>query len=139
MFLQTRFSGRKVLSVIAGVGFATLGDYSTWGLLLTLLGTFLATLKAISMNVLQSRSQARAPPRATGSIEKSNIHRRNPLHPRSFFKFSRPSTNANAHRSRDSGRLVLSSAVIQATHVFFMLAMLEEEPYGERNPCNRLP
>ncbi|EJD01752.1 TPT-domain-containing protein [Fomitiporia mediterranea MF3/22] len=59
LFLNTRFSARKLwtlLPVMAGVGFATFGDYyfTTWGLLLTLLGTFLAALKTVFTNVLQS-------------------------------------------------------------------------------------
>ncbi|KAI5120319.1 hypothetical protein M0805_000379 [Coniferiporia weirii] len=58
-FLNTRYSAKKMVSllpVIAGVGFATFGDYyfTTWGLLLTLFGTFLAALKTVFTNVLQS-------------------------------------------------------------------------------------
>jgi drug/metabolite transporter (DMT)-like permease len=61
MMFGTRFSPRKLISlipVIVGVGFATYGDYyaTGWGLLLTLLGTFLAALKTIFTNVLQSTS-----------------------------------------------------------------------------------
>jgi len=55
----TRISSRKLISlipVILGVGFATYGDYyaSVWGFILTLFGTFLAALKTIFTNVLQS-------------------------------------------------------------------------------------
>lgn len=61
MMFGTQFSPRKLISlipVIVGVGFATYGDYyaTVWGLLLTLLGTFLAALKTIFTNVLQSTS-----------------------------------------------------------------------------------
>ncbi|KAH8106426.1 TPT-domain-containing protein [Phellopilus nigrolimitatus] len=78
VFLQTRFSGRKVVSllpVIAGVGFATFGDYyfTTWGLLLTLLGTFLAALKTVSTNVLQSPQ-----PSSSSSGSFSSTHHRAP-------------------------------------------------------------
>lgn len=57
----SKFTARKVLTlipVILGVGLATYGDYyfTVWGLILTLLGTFLAALKTIYTNVLQSRS-----------------------------------------------------------------------------------
>ncbi|KAL5487472.1 hypothetical protein ACEPAI_5580 [Sanghuangporus weigelae] len=60
-FLSTRYTAKKLVSllpVIAGVGFATFGDYyfTTWGLLLTLLGTFLAALKTVFTNVLQTPS-----------------------------------------------------------------------------------
>ncbi|OBZ66838.1 hypothetical protein A0H81_13299 [Grifola frondosa] len=57
--LGTKFSRIKLLTlvpVIAGVILATYGDYyfTAWGFFLTLLGTFLAALKTISTNVLQS-------------------------------------------------------------------------------------
>lgn len=57
----TKFTTRKVLSlipVILGVALATYGDYyfTIWGLVLTLVGTFLAALKTIYTNVLQSSS-----------------------------------------------------------------------------------
>jgi len=56
-----KFTVRKVLSlipVVLGVALATYGDYyfTVWGLILTLLGTFLAALKTIYTNVLQSSS-----------------------------------------------------------------------------------
>ncbi|KAF9645483.1 hypothetical protein BDM02DRAFT_508835 [Thelephora ganbajun] len=59
MMFGTNFTTRKVLSlipVILGVALATYGDYyfTVWGLILTLLGTFLAALKTIFTNVLQS-------------------------------------------------------------------------------------
>ncbi|KZO94699.1 TPT-domain-containing protein, partial [Calocera viscosa TUFC12733] len=46
----------SLLPVVAGVGFATYGDYyfTAWGLFLTLLGTFLAACKTIVTNLLQS-------------------------------------------------------------------------------------
>jgi hypothetical protein len=46
----------SLLPVIAGVGFTTYGDYyfTYWGLLLTLFGTFLASLKTVVTNILQS-------------------------------------------------------------------------------------
>lgn len=58
-FLRQRFSLRKLVSllpVVAGVGFATYGDYyfTAWGLVLTLLGTFLAALKTVVTNVIQT-------------------------------------------------------------------------------------
>ncbi|KAL7409467.1 triose-phosphate transporter family-domain-containing protein [Mrakia frigida] len=59
IFLRAKFSGMKVLSllpVIAGVGFATYGDYNftAWGLILTLLGTGLASLKTVVTNLIQT-------------------------------------------------------------------------------------
>jgi drug/metabolite transporter (DMT)-like permease len=58
-FLRVRFSLRKLVSllpVVAGVGFATYGDYyfTAWGLVLTLLGTFLAAMKTVVTNVIQT-------------------------------------------------------------------------------------
>lgn len=46
----------SLLPVVAGVGFTTYGDYyfTYWGLVLTLFGTFLASLKTIATNVLQN-------------------------------------------------------------------------------------
>ncbi|KAG8905167.1 UAA transporter [Tulasnella sp. 403] len=49
----------KLLSlfpVVAGVGFATYGDYSftAWGFILTLFGTFLAALKTVLTSILQT-------------------------------------------------------------------------------------
>jgi len=59
--LGSKFTTRRVLSLISvmlGVALATYGDYyfTLWGLILTLLGTFLAALKTIYTNVLQSTS-----------------------------------------------------------------------------------
>ncbi|OWZ28658.1 hypothetical protein C351_06492 [Cryptococcus neoformans c8] len=59
IFLRTRFSIMKLVSllpVVAGVGFATYGDYyfTAWGLILTLLGTFLAALKTVVTNLIQT-------------------------------------------------------------------------------------
>ncbi|WVQ76994.1 hypothetical protein IAR50_006673 [Cryptococcus sp. DSM 104548] len=64
IFLRTRFSFMKLVSllpVVAGVGFATYGDYSftAWGLILTLLGTFLAALKTVVTNLIQTGSGGR--------------------------------------------------------------------------------
>ncbi|EMD37089.1 hypothetical protein CERSUDRAFT_84109 [Gelatoporia subvermispora B] len=58
-----QFNQRKLVTlvpVICGVALATYGDYyfTFSGLLLTLLGTFLAALKTIYTNVLQSRGPA---------------------------------------------------------------------------------
>ncbi|GAA5900993.1 hypothetical protein JCM8208_007584 [Rhodotorula glutinis] len=55
---RQRYSRQTYLAlvpVVAGVGFATYGDYSCtpWGFLLTLLGTFLAALKGIVTNRVQ--------------------------------------------------------------------------------------
>ncbi|THH10116.1 hypothetical protein EW145_g1552 [Phellinidium pouzarii] len=77
-FLKTRYSTMKILSllpVIAGVGFATFGDYyfTTWGLLLTLLGTFLAALKTVFTNVLQSPQSS-----SSSSAVSLNTHHRAP-------------------------------------------------------------
>ncbi|KAG9013686.1 UAA transporter [Tulasnella sp. JGI-2019a] len=46
----------SLIPVVAGVGLATYGDYSftLWGLILTLLGTFLAALKTVLTSILQS-------------------------------------------------------------------------------------
>lgn len=50
--LQTYLS---LFVVVAGVGFSTYGDYgwTTWGLLLTLLGTVLASFKTVITNLIQ--------------------------------------------------------------------------------------
>ena len=50
-----------LVPVIAGVGFTTYGDYyfTFWGLVLTLFGTFLAALKTVVTNMLQSGSGGR--------------------------------------------------------------------------------
>ncbi|KAG1737466.1 TPT-domain-containing protein [Suillus paluster] len=67
MFLfGTRSSSHKMASlvpVIAGVGFATYGDYSytTTGLLLTVLGTVLAAIKTIYTSILQSTPSISSP------------------------------------------------------------------------------
>lgn len=58
LILRTRFTFRKMISlipVVAGVALATYGDYyfTLAGLLLTLLGTVLAALKTICTNLLQ--------------------------------------------------------------------------------------
>jgi drug/metabolite transporter (DMT)-like permease len=62
----TRSSNHKMASlvpVIAGVGFATYGDYSytTSGLLLTVLGTVLAAIKTIYTSILQSTPSPTSP------------------------------------------------------------------------------
>ncbi|WVQ97674.1 hypothetical protein IAU59_004788 [Kwoniella sp. CBS 9459] len=59
IFLRTKFSAVKLVSllpVVAGVGFATYGDYdfTALGLILTLLGTFLAALKTVVTNLIQT-------------------------------------------------------------------------------------
>ncbi|KAI5450189.1 hypothetical protein NCC49_003338 [Naganishia albida] len=59
IFFKGKFTVLKLVSllpVIAGVGFATYGDYyfTAWGLILTLLGTFLAALKTVVTNVIQT-------------------------------------------------------------------------------------
>ncbi|PFH51121.1 hypothetical protein AMATHDRAFT_59576 [Amanita thiersii Skay4041] len=59
--LGSKSSRPKLISlipVIAGVGFATYGDYyfTLWGFFLTLLGTVLAALKTVVTNILQSPS-----------------------------------------------------------------------------------
>ncbi|KZV84902.1 hypothetical protein EXIGLDRAFT_682362, partial [Exidia glandulosa HHB12029] len=57
--LGTRLNSQKIMTllpVIAGVGFATYGDYyfTSWGLFLTLLGTLLASLKTVITSILQT-------------------------------------------------------------------------------------
>jgi hypothetical protein len=49
----------SLVPVIAGVCLAAFGDFyfTLWGLILTLLGTFLAALKTVCTNVLQTDSQ----------------------------------------------------------------------------------
>ncbi|KAH9942041.1 hypothetical protein B0H21DRAFT_751349 [Amylocystis lapponica] len=59
LLFGTHYSRMKLLTlvpVMAGVALVTYGDYyfSWWGLVLTLTGTFLAALKTIYTNVLQS-------------------------------------------------------------------------------------
>ncbi|TDL19540.1 TPT-domain-containing protein [Rickenella mellea] len=68
--LHTRYSSPKLFSllpVVVGVGFATYGDYyfTAWGLTLTLSGTFLAALKTVVTNILQSTN--------TGSATSSDL------------------------------------------------------------------
>jgi drug/metabolite transporter (DMT)-like permease len=58
IFLRRRYSQTTYLAllpVVMGVGFATYGDYyfTTWGLILTLIGTSLAALKTIVTNRIQ--------------------------------------------------------------------------------------
>ncbi|TFK53097.1 TPT-domain-containing protein [Heliocybe sulcata] len=76
-FFKTLCSREKMMSlipVIVGVGFATYGDYyfTTWGLILTLFGTFLAALKTIFTNILQSPPISPPPP-TTPSISPSGF------------------------------------------------------------------
>ncbi|WVQ82526.1 hypothetical protein IAT38_004655 [Cryptococcus sp. DSM 104549] len=64
IFLRTSFSFMKLVSllpVVAGVGFATYGDYSftAWGMILTLLGTFFAALKTVVTNLIQTGAGGR--------------------------------------------------------------------------------
>ncbi|KAG5636880.1 hypothetical protein H0H81_006542, partial [Sphagnurus paluster] len=59
LILGTRSSREKLIAllpVVAGVGFATYGDYyfTAWGFFLTLFGTVLASLKTIYTNFLQT-------------------------------------------------------------------------------------
>ncbi|RDB23391.1 GDP-mannose transporter GONST5 [Hypsizygus marmoreus] len=61
VLLGTRSSRAKLIAlvpVVAGVGFATYGDYyfTPWGFFLTLLGTVLAALKTIYTHLLQAPS-----------------------------------------------------------------------------------
>ncbi|KAH9828654.1 TPT-domain-containing protein [Rhodofomes roseus] len=70
VLFNTQFTRLKILSLIpvmAGVALATYGDYyfTFFGLLLTLLGTFLAALKTIYTNVLQSSPKAQRGARPT--------------------------------------------------------------------------
>ncbi|KAG6883517.1 hypothetical protein C0993_005720 [Termitomyces sp. T159_Od127] len=63
LILGTKSSHLKLLAllpVVAGVGFATYGDYyaTPWGFLLTLLGTVLASLKTVYTNFLQAPSSS---------------------------------------------------------------------------------
>ncbi|BEJ12457.1 hypothetical protein CspHIS471_0209170 [Cutaneotrichosporon sp. HIS471] len=64
VLLRQKISAMKIVSllpVVAGVGFATYGDYyfTTWGLILTLLGTFLAALKTVVTNLIQTGAGGR--------------------------------------------------------------------------------
>ncbi|KAH7101697.1 TPT-domain-containing protein [Auriculariales sp. MPI-PUGE-AT-0066] len=57
--MNTKLDTQKLLTllpVMAGVGFATYGDYffTSWGLFLTLLGTVLASLKTVVTSMLQT-------------------------------------------------------------------------------------
>ncbi|KAG9307963.1 triose-phosphate transporter family-domain-containing protein [Chiua virens] len=66
-FLFGNWSSRQKLAslvpVVAGVGFATYGDYyfTTYGFLLTLLGTLLAAIKTIYTSILQSPPSSQTP------------------------------------------------------------------------------
>ncbi|KAF5384186.1 hypothetical protein D9615_003258 [Tricholomella constricta] len=83
LILGTRSSRTKLLAllpVVAGVGFATYGDYyfTPWGFFLTLLGTVLASLKTIFTNFLQTPSppppphmQKRDPAAASPSVSRT--------------------------------------------------------------------
>ncbi|KAG8950135.1 UAA transporter [Tulasnella sp. 424] len=53
-----------LMPVMLGVAFATYGDYyfTTWGLVLTLLGTFLAALKTVITNMLQTTTKSASVP-----------------------------------------------------------------------------
>ncbi|KAG8983973.1 UAA transporter, partial [Tulasnella sp. 427] len=53
-----------LVPVMAGVAFATYGDYyfTAWGLILTLLGTFLAALKTVITNMLQTTTKSASVP-----------------------------------------------------------------------------
>ncbi|GBE83559.1 TPT-domain-containing protein [Sparassis crispa] len=67
LLFGTQFSRMKILTlvpVMAGVALATYGDYyfTLWGFCLTLLGTFLAALKTIYTNVVQSTPMKPSPP-----------------------------------------------------------------------------
>lgn len=64
ILLRTRFTIPKLVSlvpVVAGVGFATYGDYyfTARGLVLTLLGTVLAALKTVVTNLIQTGGDGR--------------------------------------------------------------------------------
>ncbi|KAG6905580.1 hypothetical protein DXG01_001863, partial [Tephrocybe rancida] len=66
LILGTKSSRMKLMAllpVVAGVGFATYGDYyfTPWGLFLTLFGTVLASLKTIYTNCLQVPMSYRLP------------------------------------------------------------------------------
>lgn len=81
LILGTQSSRTKLaalLPVVAGVGFATYGDYyfTPWGFFLTLLGTVLASLKTIYTNFLQAPFHTTPPPnihpRITDKISSDN-------------------------------------------------------------------
>ncbi|KAG6380184.1 triose-phosphate transporter family-domain-containing protein [Boletus reticuloceps] len=84
MFLfGTRASRQKLgalVPVVAGVGFATYGDYyfTTYGFLLTLLGTLLAAIKTIYTSVIQSSP---SPTSQTPSAFRYLVPPRLQLHP----------------------------------------------------------
>ncbi|KAI0088249.1 triose-phosphate transporter family-domain-containing protein [Irpex rosettiformis] len=72
LLLNSHFSSAKLVSlvpVIFGVIFATYGDYyfTPWGLVLTLSGTLLASLKTIFTSVLQSSPHGRHGPYSNGT------------------------------------------------------------------------
>ncbi|KAF8065238.1 triose-phosphate transporter family-domain-containing protein [Lyophyllum atratum] len=77
LILGTRSSRSKLvalLPVVAGVGFATYGDYyfTPWGFFLTLLGTVLASLKTIYTNFLQAPSRVTIPPHTYSHVKSSS-------------------------------------------------------------------
>ncbi|KIM92291.1 hypothetical protein PILCRDRAFT_83503 [Piloderma croceum F 1598] len=72
----------SLIPVIIGVALATYGDYyfTTWGLVLTLLGTFLAALKTLYTNILQSPPPPSTFPHSHSSLSPSPTLNLN-LHP----------------------------------------------------------
>ncbi|KAF8895889.1 triose-phosphate transporter family-domain-containing protein [Gymnopilus junonius] len=89
LLLRKRCTKQKLLSlipVVAGVGFATYGDYyfTPFGFFLTLLGTLLASLKTIITNVILVKPSASGLPASSDSI--SSEHGQNQsTFPPSFF------------------------------------------------------
>ncbi|KAJ3551108.1 hypothetical protein NM688_g4933 [Phlebia brevispora] len=89
VFYGPHLDKRKLLPlvpVILGVALATYGDYycTAWGFFLTLFGTFLAALKTIYTNVLQS-------PQRPGRISLSKAPSFDPLyHRRAYLDVSNP-------------------------------------------------
>ncbi|KAG6841052.1 hypothetical protein C0991_002261 [Blastosporella zonata] len=85
LILGIRSSPKKLvalLPVVAGVGFATYGDYyfTPWGFILTLFGTVLASLKTIYTNFLQVRtSSVRLSKEAPSGVEKHPVTPISPL------------------------------------------------------------
>ncbi|KAL4072210.1 triose-phosphate transporter family-domain-containing protein [Scleroderma citrinum] len=85
LLFGTRSSRQKVASlipVVAGVGFATYGDYycTTTGLILTVLGTLLASVKTIYTSILQS-SPSISNPSYQASLRRYFVPPRLQLHP----------------------------------------------------------
>ncbi|KAG6847423.1 hypothetical protein H0H93_008209 [Arthromyces matolae] len=92
LVLGKNSSRRKLVAlvpVMAGVGFATYGDYycTLWGFILTLFGTVLASLKTVYTNVLQTPSSYTFPPgqgpsrnASTPPSSKRRLPRLAPLH-----------------------------------------------------------